>query len=65
MANIDWETRAKERRIENKRLYKKIKELTTSRDGWKHKAILRKENLDEMAKKMADVKKNLQKIMDL
>lgn len=65
MANIDWETRAKERRIENKRLYKKIKELTISRDGWKHKAILRKENLDEMVKKMADVKKNLQKIMDL
>lgn len=65
MANIDWETRAKERRIENKRLHKKIKELTISRDGWKQKALIRKESLDGMAKKMTDVKKNLQKIMDL
>jgi len=65
MANIDWETRAKDRRIENKRLHKKIKELTISRDGWKQKAIQRKESLDGMAKKMGNVKKNLQKVMDL
>ena len=30
MANIEWETRAKERRIENKQLKKRIKELTLS-----------------------------------
>lgn len=65
MAKIDWETRAKERRIENKRLHKKIKELTISRNSWKEKAILRKESLDGMTIKMSTVKKNLQKVMDL
>lgn len=65
MIKIDWETRAKERRIENKRLKKKIKELTTSRDGWKGKAIERKGSLDELNKKMADVKKNLRRIIRL
>lgn len=65
MANIDWETRAKERRIENKQLKKKIKELTASRDAWKEKAIKRKENADEMLKKMATVKKNLLQIIGL
>lgn len=65
MANIDWETRAKERRIENKQLKKKIKELTISRDAWKEKAIKRKENADEMLKKMATVKKNLLQIIGL
>lgn len=62
MANIDWETRAKERRAENKRLHKKIKELTVSRNGWKEKAMQHKLNLDEMAKKIAQVKKNLEEI---
>lgn len=65
MINIDWETRAKDRRAENKRLKKKIKELTVSRDGWKDKAVQRKENVDGMIKKMATVKKNLQRIMGL
>ncbi len=65
MANIDWETRAKDRRAENKRLQKKIKELTLSRNGWKEKATQRKDNLDEMAKKIAVVKKNLQEIMGI
>jgi hypothetical protein len=65
MANIEWEQRAKDRRIENKRLKKKIKELTISRDQWKAKATNRKEELDEMKKKLETVKKNLQKISGL
>lgn len=65
MANIEWEVRAKERRIENKKLKKKIKELTISRDDWKVKAIERKENLDEMKQKLALVKKNMQQIIGL
>lgn len=65
MAEINWEARAKERRMENKRLNKKIKELTISRDGWKVKAIERKDKLDELNKKMDTVKKNLQQIMVL
>lgn len=65
MANIAWEERAKERRLENKRLKKKIKELTVSRDFWKTKAMARKSNLDELNKKLATVKKNLLQIMGI
>ena len=57
MANIEWETRAKERRIENKELKKRIKELTVSRDFWKVKAMERKESFDELNQKMLVVKK--------
>ncbi|MDQ1266420.1 MAG: hypothetical protein QG635_1572 [Bacteroidota bacterium] len=65
MANIDWEQRAKERRLENKRLKKKIKELTISRDGWKQKAIERQNIIYENNKKMASIKKNLLQIIDI
>ena len=60
MANIEWETRAKERRLENKQLKKRIKELTLSRDFWKVKAMERKESFDELNQKMLVVKKNFQ-----
>lgn len=65
MANIEWEIRAKERRIENKQLKKRIKELTFSRDGWKIKAMKRKESLDELNQKLLVVKKNMQQIISL
>ena len=60
MANIEWETRDKERRLENKQLKKRIKELTLSRDFWKVKAMERKESVDELNQKMLVVKKNFQ-----
>jgi len=65
MANYKWEIRAKERRIENKQLKKRIKELTFSRDVWKVKAMKRKERLDELNEKLLIVKKNMQKIMGI
>lgn len=65
MANYEWEIRAKERRIENKQLKKRIKELTFSRDVWKVKAMKRKERLDELNEKLLIVKKNMQKIMGI
>lgn len=65
MANIEWEIRAKERRIENKQLKKRIKELTLSRDEWKIKAMKRKESLDELNQKLLVVKKNMQQIISL
>ncbi len=65
MANIEWEVRAKERRLENKQLKKRIKELIISRDDWKVKAMDRKDSLDELNKKLATVKKNMQKIIGL
>ena len=65
MANYEWEIRAKERRLENKQLKKRIKELTFSRDEWKVKAMKRKEELDEVNQKLLVVKKNMQQIIGL
>lgn len=65
MANIEWETRAKERRLENKQLKKRIKELILSRDFWKDKAMERKESLDELNQKLMAVKKNMKQIISL
>jgi hypothetical protein len=65
MANINWEKRAKERRLETKRLNKKIKELTISREFWKKRAMERKENIDELNYKFSILKKNIQKIQTL
>ena len=65
MAYVDWEMRAKERRLENKQLKKRIKELTFSRDEWKVKAMKRKEDFDELNQKLLVVKKNMQQIIGL
>jgi hypothetical protein len=65
MTNFDWEIRAKERRLENKQLKKRIKELTFSRDEWKVKAMKRKEDFDELNQKLLVVKKNMQQIIGL
>jgi len=50
MLQIDWKTRAINRRLENKKLKKKCKELTISRDGWKVKAIKRKADINVLNK---------------
>lgn len=65
MAEIDWKDRAINRRLENKKLKKTIKEITTSRDFWKVKAIERSKKLNELEDKMTEIKKNFQKIMNL
>ena len=65
MINIEWEIRAKERRLENKQLKKRIKELTVSRDEWKVKAMKRKESIDELNQKLLIIKKNMQLIRGL
>ena len=63
MSNIDWEIRAKERRVENKALKKRIKELTGSRDLWKIKYIKAKVSLTAVQMNVEIVKKNIQKII--
>ncbi len=65
MAEIDWKDRAINRRLENKKLKKTIKEITASRDFWKVKAIERSKKLNELEDKMTEIKKNFQKIMNL
>jgi hypothetical protein len=65
MANIDWESRAKERRLENKAVKKRLKEMTISRDEWKIKYMNQKEILDGLRRKLDAVKKNVQKISEI
>jgi hypothetical protein len=65
MSEIYWKVRAIDRRLENKRLKKKCKELTISRDGWKEKAIKRKADVNVLNKQLSVVKKNIQKIVNL
>jgi len=65
MSYVDWEVRAKSRRIENKALKKRVKELTSSRDLWKSKYVENKEILITVQKKVESVKKNIQRIMNI
>jgi hypothetical protein len=65
MLESDWKMRAIDRRIENKKLKKKCKELTISRDGWKEKAIKRKADVNVLNKQLLVVKKNIQKIPNI
>ncbi len=65
MLESDWKHRSIERRLEIKRLRKKCKELTISRDGWKTKAIERKAGINVLKKQLSDVKKNVQNILNL
>jgi hypothetical protein len=65
MANINWKERAINRRLINKELKKRIKELTESRDTWKSKAIERKKNINTLTKQIGVIKKNILKIMNI
>ncbi len=65
MNENDWEMRAKDRRLENKALKKRIKELTISRDSWKAKYMKQKEVFTESQMKLEIVKKNIQRIVQV
>jgi uncharacterized coiled-coil DUF342 family protein len=62
MAKTDWKSKATENARDKKRLKKKIKELTKSRDDWKTKSIHHKSRADKLA---ADFKKLKAKLNDL
>jgi len=65
MLNIDWKDRAINRRFENKKLKKRIKELIISHDSWKEKAIERKEGIIHLIRQVELIKKNIQKIIEV
>jgi hypothetical protein len=48
MQPTDWKQKAIQRSRENKRLNKRIKELSYSRDDWKEKAVGHKARADKM-----------------
>jgi hypothetical protein len=62
---IDWKVRAIDRRIENKALKKRIKELTISRDGWHKRAMDAKNENVELVTKLNAVKKKINQINEL
>ncbi len=65
MLNNDWKERAIERRLENKELKKRIKELIESRDGWRSKSASYKNENDDLRSKLEAIKKKINQINDL
>lgn len=65
MLESDWKARAIDRRLKNKKLKKKCKELTISRDVWKEKAVKRMADVNVLNKQLVAVKKNIQKIISI
>ena len=62
MSKTDWKSKSIESSRDKKRLNKRIKELTTSRDEWKAKSIDHKARADKLA---ADLKKFKTKLNEL
>lgn len=58
---INWEDRAKNRRIENKALKKRIKELTESRNKWKDKTQLYQEHYETASQKLKSLERAFKK----
>ena len=52
-----WKAKAKSRRLENKLLKQRIKELTQSRDMWKKKAKDRRAALEGLESELSGIKK--------
>jgi hypothetical protein len=65
MLSNDWKVRAIDRRIENKALKKRIKELITSRDGWHKRAIDAKNENIKLVTKLNAVKKKINQINEM
>jgi uncharacterized coiled-coil DUF342 family protein len=65
MLNNDWRDRAIDRRVVNKALKKRIKELVISRDGWHDRAMEYKQQIDEYAAKLNSIKKKINQITEI
>lgn len=59
-----WKERAIARRLENKELNKRRKELTQSRDKWKDKYMKQKNRGDKLEHELGLIKKKLNDILD-
>jgi hypothetical protein len=65
MLNNDWKVRAMDRRIENKALKKRIKELIISRDIWNKRATGAKKENDDLRTKLNAIKKKINQINEI
>lgn len=61
--NANWRQKALARRVENKELNKRIKELKASRDNWKNKYQKYKEKSDFLESEIQKIKKKLVEII--
>ncbi|MFN3759941.1 MAG: hypothetical protein ACK4SF_12045 [Algoriphagus aquaeductus] len=61
--STSWKERAISRRLENKELNKRRKELIKSRDGWKEKYMFQKEKADKLEHDLELIKKKLNEIL--
>ena len=59
-----WKAKAIERRLINKELGKRKKELIKSRESWKAKCLQSKQIAFELEVELNRIKKNLKKIID-
>jgi hypothetical protein len=59
MEKTDWKSKAMEYAHDKKRLKKRIKELTISRDEWKEKSINHKTRADKLEADFNKIKKKL------
>jgi chromosome segregation ATPase len=64
MAKTDWKSKATENARDKKRLNKRIRELTTSRDEWKTKSIAHKARADKLASDLKKLKTRLNELVD-
>ncbi len=60
-----WKEKAIERRLNNKALLKRKKELLKSRDGWKDKCFMERHKIKSLENELAEVKKNLKAIIQV
>ena len=61
--SASWKERAISRRLENKELNKRRKELIKSRDSWKQKYNIQKEKADKLEHELELIKKKLNEII--
>jgi len=59
----DWKAKSMLKTKENKSLKKRIKELTDSRENWKCKAVMYKEQVDKLSADLKKIKNKLNEIM--
>ena len=59
MVKTDWKKKATDYALDKKRLNKRIREITESRDGWKGKALQHKVRADKLEAELNKIKKKL------
>jgi hypothetical protein len=64
MSKTDWKRKALENAVDKKRLNKRIRELTQSRDEWKAKSIVHKSRADKYENDLKKLKLKLIELVD-